>query len=75
MKYESKNPHEGRPHTPVLSTLTSAVFPVEADLERLETYGIIEPVKFTEWAEPIVPVRKKDGSVRICVRHCQKNKL
>ena len=36
---------------------------VEADLDRLEQEGIIEPVRL---GAPIVPVLKKDGSVRIC---------
>lgn len=39
---------------------------VEAELERLEREGIIEPVQFSQWAAPIVPVIKPDGSIRIC---------
>lgn len=39
---------------------------VDQELERLEKEGIIESVKFAEWAAPIVPVVKSDGSVRIC---------
>ena len=39
---------------------------VEKELEHLEQQGIIEPVQFSDWAAPIVPVLKKDGSVRIC---------
>ena len=39
---------------------------VEQELERLEHTGIIEPVKFSDWAALIVPVVKKVGSVRIC---------
>ncbi|XP_061763239.1 uncharacterized protein LOC133556905 [Nerophis ophidion] len=39
---------------------------VEAELERLTEQGVIEPVKFAEWAAPIVPVLKPDNSVRIC---------
>ena len=39
---------------------------VEKELDRLQSEGIISPVEFTEWAAPIVPVVKQDGSVRIC---------
>jgi hypothetical protein len=38
---------------------------VEQELDRLLDCGIIEPVEFSEWAAPIVPVVKGDGSVRI----------
>ena len=40
---------------------------VEKELDRLQSEGIISPVEFTEWAAPIVPVVKQDGSVRIVV--------
>ena len=39
---------------------------IEVELERLQKEGIIEPVPFSEWAAPIVPVMKQDGTVRIC---------
>ena len=39
---------------------------VEQELERLEKQGIIKPVDFSDWAAPIVPVLKRDGSVHIC---------
>ena len=40
---------------------------VEKELDRLATEGIIEPVKFADWASPIVSVLKADGCpVRIC---------
>ena len=39
---------------------------VEAELERLQSIGVISPVKTAKWAAPIVPVLKKNGSVRIC---------
>lgn len=39
---------------------------VETELQRLQDTGVITPVKFSEWAAPIVPVLKHDGSMRIC---------
>ena len=39
---------------------------VEEELERLQSAGIISPVQFSKWAAPIVPVMKRNGSVRIC---------
>ncbi len=39
---------------------------VEAELDRLIKEHIIKPVKFSEWAAPIMPVLKPDGSVRLC---------
>ncbi|XP_036002862.1 uncharacterized protein K02A2.6-like [Fundulus heteroclitus] len=39
---------------------------VEAELERLQQAGVIEPVEFSNWAAPIVLVMKEDGGVRIC---------
>ena len=39
---------------------------VEKELKRLQEEGTIEPVEFSEWAAPIVPVLKPDGNVRIC---------
>ena len=39
---------------------------IEKELIRLEEEDIIEKVEFSEWATPIVPVVKKDKSIRIC---------
>ncbi|XP_061567238.1 uncharacterized protein K02A2.6-like [Cololabis saira] len=39
---------------------------VEAEIERLVQQKIMQPVKYAEWAAPIVPVLKPDNSVRIC---------
>ena len=39
---------------------------VEVELDRLQSLGVIRPVKFSDWAAPIVPVMKGDGRVRIC---------
>jgi hypothetical protein len=39
---------------------------VEAELDRLEAEGVIEKIRRSDWAAPIVTVPKKDGGVRIC---------
>ncbi|KAG1927827.1 K02A2.6-like [Pimephales promelas] len=39
---------------------------VEAEIERLLKEKIIEPVKHSEWAAPVVPVLKSDNTVRLC---------
>ena len=35
------------------------------ELYRLQAESIIEPVRHAEWAAPIVPVLKEDGTLRI----------
>ena len=39
---------------------------VELELQRLVEQRVIESVESSEWAAPIVPVLKPDGTVRIC---------
>ena len=39
---------------------------IERELERLKRDGIIEPTQFSDWAAPVVPVTKADGSLRLC---------
>ena len=39
---------------------------VEEELRRLQNEGILTKAEWSEWATPIVPVPKKDGSVRLC---------
>ena len=36
------------------------------ELDRLVQEGTLEPVEFSEWAAPIVPIVKEDKSLRIC---------
>ena len=39
---------------------------IEQELERLEKMGAIEKVRYSNWATPVVPVPKLDGTVRVC---------
>ncbi|GFR58001.1 Pol polyprotein [Elysia marginata] len=40
---------------------------IEEELSRLQRDGIIKPIEHSEWATPIVPVWKKNGTVSIYV--------
>ena len=39
---------------------------VDQALEKLVAEGVVEAVKVSEWAAPIVSVMKSDGSIRVC---------
>ena len=39
---------------------------VTVEIDRLVSEGILQPVKYSKWACPVVPVMKKDGNVRLC---------
>ncbi|XP_058120128.1 uncharacterized protein K02A2.6-like [Anopheles ziemanni] len=52
-----------RPKRPVAYAMFQAV---DNELERLEKDGIISKVDYSEWAAPIVVVRKANGTMRIC---------
>ena len=39
---------------------------IEQEIARQVEEGILEQVNFSEWATPVVPVIKKDDSVRLC---------
>lgn len=36
------------------------------EIDRLVDLGILKPIEYSEYASPIVPVLKKNGSVRLC---------
>ena len=39
---------------------------IEQELKCLEKMGAIERVKYGDWATPVVPIPKPDGTVRLC---------
>ena len=44
----------------------------ERELDRLVQEGTLEPVEFSEWATPIVPTVKEDGTILICGENKQR---
>ena len=39
---------------------------IEEELDRQVALGILEPVTTSRWAAPVVPIKKRDGSIRLC---------
>ncbi|XP_055605166.1 uncharacterized protein K02A2.6-like [Uranotaenia lowii] len=53
----------GNPKRPVAFSVKGSV---EQEINRLHNLGVLQPVDFSDWAVPIVAVRKPNDSVRIC---------
>ncbi|XP_058465077.1 uncharacterized protein K02A2.6-like [Malaya genurostris] len=51
------------PKRPVAYSMYNAV---DQELDRLQQLNIITPVDYSEWAAPIVVVRKANGAIRVC---------
>ena len=58
---------EAKPKFPKARTVPHALKEkVGQECDGLEREHVIERVQFSNWATPIVPIGKKDGSVQIC---------
>ena len=40
---------------------------IEAEVNKLEQVGFIREVQFPKWIANIVPIKKKNGQIRVCV--------
>jgi hypothetical protein len=47
---------------------------IKAEVEKLLNVGFIYPVPFTEWVSNLVPVNKKQGTIRVCMEFHYLNK-
>ncbi|XP_049272416.1 uncharacterized protein K02A2.6-like [Rhipicephalus sanguineus] len=58
---------EARPKFLKARSIPFALQPAyEKELDKLEQQGIIAPTQHSDWATPLVAVRKKNGSLRLC---------
>ena len=48
---------------PVSFALKTAI---EKELDRLESEDILEKISYSEWAAPVVPALKAEGTIRLC---------
>ena len=39
---------------------------VDKEIDRMQNVGMMYPIPYSDWATPVVPVLKKDGTVRLC---------
>lgn len=42
---------------------------IKAEVEKLLHAGLIYPVPLTDWVSNIVPVMKKQGTIRVCINY------
>lgn len=48
---------------------------VEAEIDKLVRQGVLEPIENPSWSTSVVPVMKRDGSIRLCADYkCTINK-
>ena len=47
---------------------------IKAEVEKLLKAGFIYPIPLTEWVSNIVPITKKQGTIRVCVNYRDLNK-
>jgi hypothetical protein len=47
---------------------------IKDEVEKLFNAGFIYPVPLTEWVSNIIPMNKKQGTIRVCMEFCVLNK-
>lgn len=76
--YVTKHHIDLHDYTPVRQKVRRFAEPVEQAIEdqckELLALDIIEP-SFSPWSAPIVPIRKKDGTLRLCVDYRRLNQV
>ena len=59
---------QSKPFQQKLRKMHAALEPaVKKELNKLLTARIIFPIRHTQWVANLIPVRKKNGDIRLCV--------
>jgi hypothetical protein len=58
--------HVSSDATPRFFKPRSVPFEMKTKIDRCQDNKVMEPVRFSDWAAPLVPVVKPDGTVRLC---------
>ena len=57
-----------RPHQQKLRQINPLLMPImEKEVKKLLDAKIIVPLRYSDWVANLVPVRKKNGEIRLCV--------
>ena len=57
-----------KPHKQKLRQINPLLLPsIEKEIKKLLKAKIIVPLRYSEWVENLVPMRKKNGEIRLCV--------
>ena len=57
-----------KPFRQKLRRINPALFPmIEKEVKKLLDAKIIVPLRYSSWVANLVPVRKKNGEIRLCV--------
>jgi hypothetical protein len=66
---------EAKPFRQKLRQINPILLPImEREVKKLLDAQIIVPLRYSEWVENLVPVRKKSGEIRLCVDFRNLNK-
>jgi hypothetical protein len=75
VKHEIRNYPDDKPFRQRLRAINPQKAPtIKAEVEKLLNLGFIYPVPLTEWVSNLVPMNKKQGTIRVCMEFHDLNK-
>jgi hypothetical protein len=75
MEHKIHLKEEAKPFRKKLRQINPMLLPImEREVKKLLDAQIIIPLRYSEWVDNLVPVRKKNGEIRLCVDFINLNK-